>query len=200
MARTSDAGKTPFMGPSSYVILGLLDLIGPATPYDLKRVVAGSVGYFWPFPQSQLYAEAERLAGLGLVEEAAEGSGRRRRVFRLTAAGRRQLQRWVKEPTDAQTELRDLGLLKLFFATAVDRRAVTALAEHQRTAHQRRLDEYRAIDAGFTDDDRSPPRRTLEMGLTFERAMVAFWTAVVSEPPDLKPTGRGPASLQGSVG
>jgi len=50
-------------------------LRGPSTPYDLKRFVQLSVGNFWPFPHTQLYAEPARLAEAGLLEE----TGRRRR-------------------------------------------------------------------------------------------------------------------------
>src|SRR5437660_548288 len=136
-AVASDTG--PPMSPSSYVILGLLRIWGDATPYDLKRAISRSIGYFWDFPQSQLYAEAARLTALGLVEQSKEGTGRRRRVLRITAAGRRALERWLTEPTDAQTEIRDLGLLKLFFAGAVDLGALADLAEHQVAAHRARL-------------------------------------------------------------
>ena len=46
---------------TSYVVLGMIGLRGPSTPYDLKRGIGHSVGYFWPFPHAQLYAEPERL-------------------------------------------------------------------------------------------------------------------------------------------
>src|SRR5881227_593256 len=69
------------MSASSYVVLGLVEQCGTATPYDLKRMVDVSIGYFWDFPQSQLYAEAARLVGLGLLVEEQEPSGRRRRLL-----------------------------------------------------------------------------------------------------------------------
>src|SRR3954452_14411418 len=109
------------MSASSYVVLGLVEQCGTATPYDLKRMVDGSIGYFWDFPQSQLYAEATRLVGLGLLEEEQEATGRRRRLLRVTDAGVDALRAWVATPTDAPSEVRDLGLLKLFFADTVDR-------------------------------------------------------------------------------
>ena len=48
-------------------------------------------GNFWPFPHTQLYAEPARLAEAGLLEEAREETGRRRRHYTITAAGRRRL-------------------------------------------------------------------------------------------------------------
>src|SRR5207244_13569592 len=78
------------MAPSAYVVLGLLEVNGPGTPYDLKRWVDESIGYFWSFPRAQLYVEPARLAGKGLVTEARESEGRRRRVYRITEAGRQE--------------------------------------------------------------------------------------------------------------
>ena len=63
-------------GPVSYLVLGIIALRGPSTSYDLKRFVQLSVGHFWPFPHTQLYAEPARLAEAGLLEETQEESGR----------------------------------------------------------------------------------------------------------------------------
>ena len=48
------------LGPTSYLVLGMVAVRGPSTPYELKRAVARSVGYFWPFPHAQFYAEPAR--------------------------------------------------------------------------------------------------------------------------------------------
>ena len=53
--------------PTSYLVLGLIALLGRATSYDLKAMVGRSIGYFWTFPHSQLYAEPDRLVGMGLL-------------------------------------------------------------------------------------------------------------------------------------
>ena len=77
------------LGPVSYVVLGLLDRDGPSTPYELKAAVGRGVAAFWPFPHSQIYAETQRLTGFGLLAEEREDVGRRRRTYRVTAAGRK---------------------------------------------------------------------------------------------------------------
>src|SRR5215475_2968818 len=93
------------LSSSAYVVLGLLAIYGPATPYDLKRWVDDSIGYFWSFPRAQLYVEPERLAAAGLLTERREGTGRRRRVFSVTQAGRRVLQDWIRASDAAPVEL-----------------------------------------------------------------------------------------------
>ena len=67
-------------------------------PYDMKQFVARSIGYFWSFPHSQLYAEPVRLAAAGLLTEEVEQGGRKRRTYRLARTGRKALERWLAEP------------------------------------------------------------------------------------------------------
>src|SRR3954447_13033793 len=108
----------PPLTPTSYAILGLIDLLGgAATPYELKQAAASSVGELWSLHQAQLYGEPERLARVGLLTERRERSGRRRRRYSLTPRGQRALRAWREQPTEAFTQLRDPGLLQLFFGT-----------------------------------------------------------------------------------
>src|SRR5262245_44355073 len=101
--------------PTSYIVLGLIEASGEATPYDLKQAVAGSLGNFWSLQHAQLYTEPQRLAKAGYLKERREEGGRRRRHYSITAEGRAALSAWLAEPTDELTELRDLALLKIFF-------------------------------------------------------------------------------------
>jgi hypothetical protein len=39
------------------VVLGLISLAEPATPYDLKQLAAISTSYFWSLPHTQLPGE-----------------------------------------------------------------------------------------------------------------------------------------------
>src|SRR3954464_475407 len=118
------------MTPTSYLVLGLL-ADGPATSYELKRRVALTIGNFWDFAHSQLYDEPMRLADAGLVETSEESGGRRRRTYTITDAGRDALASWLAEPTPGRTDVRDPGLLKLFFAKHADARDVRAIAADQ---------------------------------------------------------------------
>jgi PadR family transcriptional regulator, regulatory protein AphA len=169
---------------SSYVVLGMLATYGPATPYDLKRWVDASVSYFWSVPRAQLYVEPERLAKRGLVTEDREESGRRRRVYRITEAGREALREWLRASDPETVQLRDPGLLKLLFAGAVSRDEIVELAREQEAAHARRLATYEGIEAGLAGDVRQAfALATLRMGLLHERAAVQFWKAIAAQPP-----------------
>ena len=81
--------------PTSFIVLGLIDLGGEATPYELKGLAAEGVGNFWSLQHAQLYTETARLAAAGYLDEEREESGRRRKLYRLTARGREALRDWV---------------------------------------------------------------------------------------------------------
>ncbi|MHB8059362.1 MAG: PadR family transcriptional regulator [Gaiellaceae bacterium] len=167
--------------PISYLVLGWLSF-EPATPYELKRQSAQSVGYFWEFPHSQLYAEPARLTELGLLEEKRELGGRRRRVYSITQAGRKELEDWLREPTSEEPQIRDIGLLKLFFHDALDNGDVVALARAQEQAHRAKLAIYEELDSTIPEEA-GFGRATLQAGLAFERAFIEFWSEIAAHPP-----------------
>ena len=174
----------PSLTPTSYLVLGLVGHLGRCTSYEMKAVVAASIGYFWTFPHSQLYAEPARLVGLGLLDEEQEPSGRRRRTFELTDAGRDALRRWLSEPTELPTEIRDLALLKLFFGSQADPGEVTRLAIAAVAGHRARLDEYEAIAATAPPGADEHHMATLALGIRYERASIAYWQALAESGPD----------------
>jgi PadR family transcriptional regulator, regulatory protein AphA len=156
--------------PTSYIVLGLLELAGESTPYRLKQLVAGSVGYFWTLHHAQLYTEPERLAKAGYVTEQREESGRRRKLYAITESGREALEAWRNETPTGVAELREPALLKLFFGADPAR-----LAPGQIEANAARLAEYEAIRDSMPEEIPAGPREALEMGIRFERAAIAFW-------------------------
>ncbi|SNY26049.1 PadR family transcriptional regulator [Paractinoplanes atraurantiacus] len=171
---------------SAYVVLGLLRRHDGATPYELDQRIRQSIGYFWVFPRSQLYAEADRLVRRGLIAERQENDGRRRRTLSLTAEGHDELHRWLATPTGAVMEIHDEGLLRLFFQDPGDAGAATSmtrLAQEQIEAHEGRLAEYDELVASGRLRPGSPQRATLEVGLRLQRMMIGFWREVAAEPP-----------------
>ncbi|KJE25005.1 transcriptional regulator, PadR family [Frankia torreyi] len=168
--------------PVSYLVLGEVARRGSATPYDLKVSVAESVGNYWSFPHAQLYKEPPRLAEAGLLAEEREAGGRRRRIFRITDAGRRSLQDWLSSADSGRTELRDLGLLKLAFADLGRPGDVARLARAQAAAHRAHLEVYRTLAALPPDAMVWTLRRTLDLGLAYERLVAEFWERLAADP------------------
>jgi PadR family transcriptional regulator, regulatory protein AphA len=165
--------------PVSYVVLGLVARDGPSTPYALKAAVGRGIAHFWAFPHSQIYAETERLARLGLLAEEREQTGRRRRSYRITAEGRAALAAWLAEPTDEPLQVRSLGLLKLFFAQHAEPEDVAELARVQAELHR----QWVEVTAGIVErlqarGDRPGQLAVAElMGDAF-RVMAGHWERV----------------------
>jgi PadR family transcriptional regulator AphA len=177
----------PKLTPTSYLVLGLLAREGPSTPYELERHVRATLGHFWSFPHTLLYSEPPRLAGFGLVVEERETEGRRRRVFAITNAGEEALRAWLDRPSDEPTELRDPGLLQLFFGDLAPAASRLRLAEQQLAIHRAKLAAYREDQRlegrvqASARGQRTVERwrgETLPMGIAYERGAVDFWEDV----------------------
>ena len=168
------AMSTPRLSETSYVVLGLLERMERATPYDLKQLAAISTANFWALPHTQIYTECERLAAAGLLAEEREPAGRRRRIYSLTDDGRDALERWRSEPAGDLYELRDVGTLKLFFGADPAR-----LAQAQLTAHRERLQHYEQLldELGRNDAPRGF-LLALELGIGQEREFIRFWSGL----------------------
>jgi PadR family transcriptional regulator, regulatory protein AphA len=127
------------------VILGMLRR-GPRSGYEIKQAVDNSTRFFWAASYGQIYPELRKLAKAGLVEgESQPTGGRRRTVYRLTDAGREELRGWLNRPP-ARLELRDEGLLKLFFAAAADPGKAIEIIEAKRRLVEEKLAALREIE------------------------------------------------------
>ena len=160
----------------------MIALRGPSTPTTSSAPSGGSIGYFWHFPHAQLYSEPQRLVELGLLDAETEAEGRRRRTFRLTDAGRKELRAWLAEPTPEHFQMRDIAELKLFFNEVGDPGDVARLAREQMAAHRERIAVYEDMQARFADLDAVAKRMiTLRLGLEMEHAALRFWSALLDE-------------------
>lgn len=156
------------------VILGMLGL-GRETGYDIKQFVDKSTRHFWAASYGQIYPELRRLETQGLLTSHSEPSGgRARTVYRVTDAGRAALDRWLLAPEEPLYELRDEGMLRLFFSDMVAPAQRRALARAMQERHQRKLDQLRQIEPlarhGF-----SGPQLTLKLGIRTTEAMIEAW-------------------------
>jgi PadR family transcriptional regulator, regulatory protein AphA len=163
--------------PTSYIVLGLLAQADGVTPYDLKAMVAEGVGNLWSLQHTQLYAEPERLAKAGYLTETRENGGRRRKLYSITQAGRDALDAWLgSEPGGELPEVRDIGLLKVFFGA--DPRTFAA---QQAAAHRVKLREYEAREEALAGTELTGPLTALRAGLGHEREWVRYWSGLAGE-------------------
>ena len=165
--------------PTSYIVLGVFELLGGGTSYDLKRRVAESIGNFWSVPHSALYAEPERLERAGYLTSEREETGRRRKRYALTDRGRAALERWRQTPTEsAKVEMRDPSLLKLHLGADP-----ATLAPAELEAHKRKLAAYEQRRAQDPGSGPRGPWLTLDAGIGHEREWVRYWTELTRRYP-----------------
>jgi DNA-binding PadR family transcriptional regulator len=173
----STSERAGALSPVDYLILGLVGWLEPCTSYDLKREVQSTVSHFWTFSHTALYQAPPHLVDARLLADEQEEDGRRRRLYRLTPAGRAALLDWLGETSAHPIELRDLSLLKLFLlGPHTEPGQAFAIATAQAEYHARRLAEYEGLLAGAIAAEVYPTRvAALRFGLKWEGAAVEFW-------------------------
>ena len=125
-------------------MLSLLAIEGERSRYDLMKSLAKAIGYIWAPAKTQLYALLPKLAerGLATSRTVREGARPEKKLFRITNAGRAELDRWLAaEPESAET-----FYLRLFVGGLVPPEVLVEHVEwfRERTATQ--LEEYRQIE------------------------------------------------------
>ena len=166
------------LSKTAYVILGMLAL-GQRTGYEIKSLVDVSTRFFWAASYGQIYPELARLEQLGLVRGRSDSSnGRRRKAYKLTAAGRRALHDWLVSDEPLHLELRHEGALKFFFSDTLSpaeqlEQLRRMREQHQRVAKQLEAIEPAAREAAVTTDRRAP-YLALEFGIAYQQ-FIADW-------------------------
>jgi PadR family transcriptional regulator, regulatory protein AphA len=154
------------MKATSQVILGMLRL-GRRTGYEIKQLVDVSVRFFWAASYGQIYPELKRLEDQGLIrgEDAASG-GRQRHAYELTPEGERTLDEWLRSSEPPLLELRDEGLLKLFFSDGMSPDERLALLRGMRERHDDVVASLRSIEDAAREKG-GGPYEVLRFGLAF---------------------------------
>ncbi len=118
--------------PPSYLVLGMLRL-GAKSGYAIKKATDISTRVFFPTSLAQIYPELARLESDGLVNRREDPhGGRSRSAYKPTGRGEEALLAWLRSERFAPTQIRDEGLLRLFFADALPHKEQIALANRMR--------------------------------------------------------------------
>jgi DNA-binding PadR family transcriptional regulator len=150
--------------------------LGNRTGYDIKQVVDKSTRHFWAASYSQIYPELRRLEDQGFVRGQPEPSGGRvRTAYELTEAGEAALRDWMGSDESLLYEVRDEGMLKLFFSDSLpDRRLENIRA--MRELQQRKLSQLEAIQQ-HAHGMHPGPRMTLELGISITQGIIDWCEA-----------------------
>jgi DNA-binding PadR family transcriptional regulator len=127
--------------PVQHAVLALLEQ-GESYGYQLRAEFKKSVGPQWgELNIGHLYQVLDRLVRDKLVTKRAVAQSDRpdKFVYRLTEAGRAELERWLDTPYVRQGGYRDDFFLKLFAATRLGRSQLDATLRAQRQAYLNEL-------------------------------------------------------------
>jgi DNA-binding PadR family transcriptional regulator len=154
------------LSPTAYVILGLIRK-EPRSGYEIKAVVDKSTRFFWTASYGQIYPELKRLAEAGLVVGVdSPTGGRRRTVYEITADGEKELKAWLRQPP-VTFEMREEGLLKLFFAGALPPEEAVVILRTMRAHREAVNAQLRAMEAEKADAEDPFPMIVLSGGIEF---------------------------------
>jgi PadR family transcriptional regulator, regulatory protein AphA len=157
-----------------HVLLGLL-ACQPRTGYDLARAIREEMEPVWRSEISQIYPALARLRREGFVVLRVLGPrrGPHRNLYRVTAAGRRELRRWLLEPLPAP-RAKDDALARIAFLDllpAPERRAVLRGYENVLAEEVARLRSARPPE-GFRREAREGAVEKLEGARRWARALL----------------------------
>ena len=155
-------------------LLGFLHS-GPQTGWDLVATAQRRIGAFWSITQSQVYRELTAMAAAQLVE-AGERGARDRRPYAITEAGRAAFAGWIAQPPDEEL-IRFPLLLTVAIGEHIPPATLAAHVAHHRRVHEERLERYESAEPVADPYARA----TLDFGVRYERAVVAWFDALPDE-------------------
>ena len=171
---------------SRFAILGMLS-IEPMSGYDIKKEVERSISNFWTESYGQIYPVLKKLIAEKSVTRTVEREAGKpdRHVYSLTAKGRQELRRWLRQDFAPKIQ-RDEFLLKLFFGEEIPATANIAHVERFRARQRETLERYRAVEkeimAKYADNSNAPYwLMTVRYGQHLSRALLQWSDKTLAE-------------------
>jgi PadR family transcriptional regulator AphA len=164
------------MNSLHYVLLAGIDA-APSSGYDLKLWLANLGRHFWAAEHSSIYPALQQLQAAGFLthREKLGKKGQTRKIYRLSAKGRKELKRWVDEPSD-DAQIRDEQMVKVLCFDLLPRERIIE--------HLQRIREHHAAKLFYYEDllqlHRENPPKEIRLGplLTLHRGILAAKTYV----------------------
>jgi len=158
-------------------LLALLER-GPQYGYGLKSEFEAATGQMWPLNVGQVYTTLGRLERDSLVKAAVEADGQK--VYRLTDAGRLELEAWFSSAVSRDAVPRQELALKLIFAARSPSADIQQVIQKQRATTVRSLQELTRLKGaggdGTGDDLTDDLAWTLTLdGLLFQGEAEIRW-------------------------
>ncbi|AHH15561.1 putative transcriptional regulator, PadR family [Nocardia nova SH22a] len=140
----------------------------PMHAYELRQRISGLSGHVRPVSDGALYPAINRLRAAGLVDKQTD-AGSNRQLLSLTEAGRAELLRRLREPSEVEiTDRNNFFVLLAFLGYLTD-------PAEQIAVLRRRLTFYEQPASWFYEQGR--PLRAADMTDRFRRGMLTLGAA-----------------------
>jgi PadR family transcriptional regulator AphA len=168
------------LNATAYVILGMVRK-EPRSGYEIKALVDNSTRFFWAASYGQIYPELKRLAEAGLIVGSdSPTGGRRRTVYEITADGEEELRSWLRQPPGT-SEMREEGLLKVFFADALPREEAVEIVRALRAQKLAFNAQLRGIEKQKGEVEDPFPMAVLRGGIEYTQWFADWCTRMEEE-------------------
>jgi DNA-binding PadR family transcriptional regulator len=126
-----------------HILLGILRT--PASGYEIRQQFQEIFSHFWAADLPQIYRTLNRMEGDGWLSVSAQASekGPEKRVYRVTAAGRRALRAWLSTAPTLATERIEFLAQTFFLGALEDDRAAL---EFMRGLHRLLAAEHAVLE------------------------------------------------------
>lgn len=159
-------------------LLGFLHR-GPSSGWDLLATARVQIGQFWSITPSQVYRELAAMQAEGLIV-AGESGPRDRRPYTLTDTGRQAFTEWIRSEPGPEV-IRYPLLLTVAFGVHLEPDVLAGFLDRHRTEHAERLERYREVVAVAGGEMDPYARATLDFGIRYETAVLAWFDALPRE-------------------
>lgn len=139
---------------TGFVVLGILAIGGDLSGYEIRQWVQQAIGFFWSESFGQIYPELRRLSAAKLIKALGDEGARGAKRYRITAAGRDELRRWLQRAPHAERQRNEL-LLKLFFGAAAGASSARTFLSEAVRAQEKRVGAIQAAEELVIGEDRA---------------------------------------------
>ncbi|HUN35481.1 MAG TPA: PadR family transcriptional regulator [Trebonia sp.] len=105
---------------------------GPKYGLQLREEFEARTGEVWPLNVGQVYTTLQRLERDAMVESEGDSPDGPQKAYRITEAGRLELDSWLRTPPDLSSPPRDELVMKVLVALRVPGASVTEIIQAHR--------------------------------------------------------------------
>ena len=135
-----------------YALLGLVSY-KPATGYGLKTIFTRSINMFWNASLPQIYRTLNQMESDGWLSSSVEHQKGKpsRKIYKITARGKKELNKWLSAPTDP-VQIKNELMMKVFFGNQMHQKdLVRHIRESREQAEQFLQKTPKQVEATIKD-------------------------------------------------